>query len=128
MQPGPATERPHRLTQLRLDERVDDDRAASSHAVDGELEVGSRLDARVADLAKLLLRELRLERLDESLRGLARRVGHGVQFDRVHASQGDAVTSAGSLPRRATPSSSAARATAAATAVTTSRLKTLGTM
>ena len=66
----PAAERPHRLAELRLDDRVDDDRRPSAHTVDNEPEVGRRLDSRVADLAKLLLRELGLECLDESLRSI----------------------------------------------------------
>ena len=82
-----AAERAHRLAQLGLDERVDDDRRAPLHPVDRELQVGDRLDARVPDLEELLVRELRLERLDEALRGLAGRVGDHVQLDRGHAAQ-----------------------------------------
>ncbi len=78
----PAAERAHRLAELRLDERVDDDGRAAAHPVHRELEVVLRLDARVADLDELLLRELRLERLDEARRGLAGGVGDDVELDR----------------------------------------------
>ena len=74
----PAAECAHRLAQARLDQRVDDDRRSAAHPVDRELQVGGRLDARVAHLAKLLVRELRLERLHESLRGLTGGVGDGM--------------------------------------------------
>ena len=77
-------ERAHRLAQLRLDERVDDDGGPALHPVDRELQVGDRLDARMADLEELLVGELRLERLDEPRGGLARGVGDHVQLDRGH--------------------------------------------
>ena len=80
----PAAERAHRLAQLRLDQRVDDDRLAPLHPLDGELKIGDRLDARMPDLAELLVRELGLERLDEPRRRLAGRVGDHVQLDEVH--------------------------------------------
>ena len=41
-----------------------------------------RLDARVTDLDEFLLRELRLERLDEARRSLAGGVGDDVELDR----------------------------------------------
>ena len=111
----PPAERAHRLAELRLDERVDDDRRTALHPVDGELEVGDRLDARVPDLEELLLRELRLERLHESLGGLAGRIGDHVQLDRGHAQSlvrrletwasrtGTTSTSAGTPTARWTP-------------------------
>ena len=80
----PPAQRPHRFAQLRIDERVDDDRRAALHPIDRELEVGDRLDARMADLEELLLGELRLESLHETLRRLARRVGDHVKLDRGH--------------------------------------------
>ena len=72
------------LAQLRLDERVDDHGRAALHPLDGELQVGDRLDARMPDLEELLVGELGLERLDEALRGLAGRVRDHVQLDGVH--------------------------------------------
>ena len=78
----PAAERAHGLAELRLDERVDHDRRTAAHPVHRELEVVLRLDARVADLDEVLLRELRLERLDEPRRGLAGGVGDDVELDR----------------------------------------------
>ena len=77
-----AAERAHRLAQLRLDERVHDDRGAAAHAVHRELEVFLRLDPRMADLDELLVRELRLERLDEARGCFARGVGDDMQLDR----------------------------------------------
>src|SRR5690242_19871722 len=75
-------ERAHRLAELRLHQRVDDDRGAAPHSVDGELEVVGRLDTRVTDLDELLVRELRLECLHETGRGLAGRVRDDVELDR----------------------------------------------
>ena len=75
-------QRAHRLAQLRLHDRVDHDRRPPPHPADRELEVVLRLDARVADLDEVLLRELGLERLDEPRRGLAGGVGDDVQLDR----------------------------------------------
>ena len=72
------------LAQLGLDEGVDDDRRPALHPVDRELQVGDRLDARMADLGELLVGELRLERLDEALSGLAGRIGDHVQLDEAH--------------------------------------------
>ena len=79
-----AAERPHRVAQLGLDERVDDDRRPSLHPVDGQPQVGDVLDARVPDLEELLVGKLRLERLHEPLRRLAGGVGDHVQLDRGH--------------------------------------------
>ena len=81
VQPRAPAERAHRLAQLRLHERVDDHRRPPAHAVDRELEIVLRLDARMPDLDELLVRELRLERLHEPRRGLAGRVGDDVQLD-----------------------------------------------
>jgi hypothetical protein len=77
----PAAEAAHLLAQLRLDERVDDDGGPAPHPFDGEPQVGDRLDARMADLLEVLIRELRLERGDEPRGGLAGRVGDDVQLD-----------------------------------------------
>ena len=82
-----AAEGAHRLAQLGLDERVDDDGRAPLHPVDRELQVGDRLDARMADLGELLVGELRLERLDEALSRLAGRIGDHVQLDEAHRAQ-----------------------------------------
>ena len=84
MQLRPAAERPHRLAQLRLDERVDDDGGPALHPVDGEPQVGGVLHAWVADLEELQVGELRLERLDEALGRLAGRVRDHVQLDGAH--------------------------------------------
>ena len=82
MQLRAAAEGSHRVAEPRLDERVDDDRRAALHAIDGELEVGDRLDARMPDLQELLVGELRLERLHEARGRLAGRVGNNVQLAR----------------------------------------------
>ena len=71
----------HGVAQLRIDERVDDNRGVTACARDGALEIVHALGARVANLLELLLRKLRLERLDEPRRGLAGRVGDDVQVD-----------------------------------------------
>ena len=76
-----AAEVPHRLAQLRLDDRVDDDRGPALRAVDDEPEVVHGLDARVPDLLERLLGELRLERGDEARRGFPGRVRDDVQLD-----------------------------------------------
>ena len=76
-----AAEVPHRLAQLRLDDRVDDDRGPALRAVDDEAEVVHRLDARMPDLLERLLGELRLERGDEPRGGLAGRVRDDVELD-----------------------------------------------
>ena len=78
----PAAEVPHRLAELRLDDRVDDDRRPTLRAVDDEAEVVDGLDARVPDLLEGLLGELRLERGDEPRGGLAGRVRDDVELDR----------------------------------------------
>ena len=75
-----AAEVAHRLTQLGLDDRVDDDRRTALRAVDDEPQVVDGLDPRVADLLERLLGELGLERGDEPGRGLAGRVGDDVQL------------------------------------------------
>ena len=96
VEPRAAAERAHRVAQLRLHERVDDDRRPALHPVDGDVQVVLRLDARVADLDELLLRELRLERLDEARGGLARRVRDDVELDgraRDHGGQRNRVAS-----------------------------------
>ena len=72
------------LAQLGLDERVDDDRGPALHPFDRELKVSDRLDPWMADLGELLIGELRLERLDEALRGLPGRVRDHVQLDEAH--------------------------------------------
>ena len=82
METRAAAEGAHRLAELGLDEGVDDDGRPAAHPVHGELEVVLGLDARVADLDEVLLRELRLERLDESCSGLAGGVGDDVKLDR----------------------------------------------
>ena len=73
-----------RLAQLGLDEGVDDDGRPALHPVDRELQVGDRLDPRMADLGELLVGELRLERLGQALSGLAGRIGDHVQLDEAH--------------------------------------------
>ena len=56
MEPVALAERPHHLAQLRLDERVEDDRAAPARAGRGEVDVLRGDDARVADDLELLAR------------------------------------------------------------------------
>ena len=48
----------------------------------GDVQVLGALGARVPDLDERLVRELRLEREHEALRGLAGRVRHDVELDR----------------------------------------------
>lgn len=79
-----AAEPAHRLAQRGLDEGVHDDGGPALHPVDGQLQVRDVLDARVTDLLELLVGKLRLERLDDALGGLARRVGDHVELDRCH--------------------------------------------
>ena len=81
MQLGAPAEVLHRLPQLGLDDRVDDDRGPALRAVDDEAEVVHRLDARMADLLERLLGELRLERGDEPRGGFAGRVRDDVELD-----------------------------------------------
>ena len=83
MQPRAAAERAHLLAELRLDERVDDDRGPAPCATDDVLEVADALDHRVPDLLERLVGELRLERVHEPGRGLARGIGDDVQLDRL---------------------------------------------
>ena len=52
--------------------------------IDRELQVGRVLNARMADLEKVEVGELRLERLDEPVGRLAGRVGDHVQLDSGH--------------------------------------------
>src|SRR5919109_636131 len=55
-----AAQAAHLLAQLRLDERVDDDRRPPPRAFDGELEVLDRLHLGVAHLLERLIRKLSL--------------------------------------------------------------------
>ena len=48
------------------------------------MKVSLRLDAGMADLDELLVRELRLERLDEALSRFTGRIGDHVQLDEAH--------------------------------------------
>ena len=83
-----AAEAPHRVAQLRVDERVDHHRRVAPRAPHRSLEVLHRLGAGVADLLELLFRKLGLERLDEARGGLAGGVGDDVELDRRrHASE-----------------------------------------
>ena len=85
MEPRPAAERSHLGAQLRLDERVDDDRGPAPRAPHDIGEVVDALHHRMPDLLERLLGELRLERVDEAGRRLARRVGDHVQLDRLRS-------------------------------------------
>ena len=76
-----AAQLAHRLAQLGLDERVDDDGGPALGAVHREREVVHGLDARVAHLLERLLGKLRLEREHEPGCGLARGVRDDVQLD-----------------------------------------------
>ena len=77
-----AAEVAHRVAQLRLDDRVDDDRGPALRAVDHQAQVVDGLDPRVPDLLERLLGELGLERGDEPRRGLPGGVGDDVQLYR----------------------------------------------
>ena len=77
----PATQPSHRVTELRIDERVDDDRSVSARARDGTVEIDDRLHPRVPHLLELLLGKLGLERLHEPGRGFAGGVGDDVKLD-----------------------------------------------
>ena len=79
---GAAAEEAHLLAQLRLYQRVDDDRRTALGALDGELEVLHCLHPRMPDLLERLLRELRLERHHEPRSRLAGCVRDDVQLDR----------------------------------------------
>ena len=65
-----AAEGAGRLAELRMDERVDDHGGPALRSIQRQVEVVDGLDARVADLLELLLRELRLERMHEPHGGL----------------------------------------------------------
>ena len=95
-----AAERARGFAELGVDERVDDHRRPALRAVQRQLEVVDRLDSRVADLVELLVRKLRLERVDEADRRLARRVGDDVELDllRRHERQRNASGAAAARP------------------------------
>src|SRR6185312_910237 len=71
-----------RVAQLRLDDRVHDDRRTALRPVDDEPQVVHGLDPRMADLLERLLGKLGLEGRDQPGRGLAGGVGDDVQLDR----------------------------------------------
>jgi hypothetical protein len=75
-------ELPHRVTELRCDQRVDHHRRAAARLLHGDVEVLDVLHACMPDLLERLVRELRLEREHEPLCGLARRVRDDVELDR----------------------------------------------
>ena len=85
MEPRPAAERAHLGAELRLDERVDDDRGPASCAPHGIGEVLDALDHRMPDLLERLLGELGLERVNEARRRLPGRIGNHVQLDRLRS-------------------------------------------
>ena len=70
----------HRVAQLRLDERVEDDGGTAARPAHGELEILHRLDARVAHLLERLVGELRLERMNEPRGRLSGGVRHDVEL------------------------------------------------
>ena len=82
MHAGAAAELAHRVPQLRRDQCVDHDRGPAARLPDRDAQVLDVLDARVPDLDERLIGELRLERDDEPLCGLARGVGDDVELDR----------------------------------------------
>jgi hypothetical protein len=77
-----AAERAGGFAELRVYERVDDHGRAAFGAVERKVEIVDGLDARVADLLELLLRELRFQRVHEPDGGLAGGVGDDVELDR----------------------------------------------
>ncbi len=108
----PAAELAHRVAQLGLDERVDDDRGPPLGAVHREREIVHGLDARVADLLERLLGELGLEREHEPGRGLAGGVRDDVQLDGsrgAHRAEAIAATLAPVSRTRSRGSSSSSR-------------------
>src|SRR6266576_201750 len=80
--PGATAEPTHRIAQLRVDERVDDDGSVSASAGDGPLQIVDRLRPRVTYLLERLLGKLGLERKHEARGRLSRGVGDDVELDR----------------------------------------------
>jgi hypothetical protein len=74
--------RKYRVTELKIDERVDDDRRMAARAANGTFQIVDRLGARMAHLLELLFRKLCFERLHEACCRLAGGVGDDVQLDR----------------------------------------------
>ena len=74
-------ELPHRVAQLGLDERVDATAGRPFIRLTAMLQVVDGLDARVPDLLERLIRELRLERLDEPRGRLSGGVRDDVELD-----------------------------------------------
>jgi hypothetical protein len=66
MHSGTPAKSTHCIPQLRVDERVHDDRRVSACAPDRALEIVNGLGARVTNLLELLVWELRFERQDEA--------------------------------------------------------------
>ena len=69
-----AAQRPHRVAELVLYERVHEHGTASAGARCGELDVVDARDPRVADDLEILVRELALDGLGEARCGLSGRV------------------------------------------------------
>ena len=76
-----TAETTHRVAELWIDERVDDDSRTSARASHCNLELVDGVDARMSHLLELLLRKLRLERVHEPCGGLAGRVRDDVELD-----------------------------------------------
>ena len=82
VQPRAPAERPHLLSEVGVDERVDDHRGPALCPVDRELEIVDGLHAGMPDLFEELIRELRLECQDEPRRRLTGRIRDDVELDR----------------------------------------------
>jgi hypothetical protein len=80
--PGPTAEPAHRIPQLGVDERVDDDRGMSASAGDCPLQIVDGLGPRVAHFLERLLGKLGLERKHEPGGRLSCGVGDDVELDR----------------------------------------------
>jgi hypothetical protein len=81
VQPRSPAQDTHLLAQLGLDKGVDDNGGPPFSPLDGKAQVVDGLDPRMPDFLELLVRELRLERVHESGRGLTGGVGDDVQLD-----------------------------------------------
>ena len=78
---GASAELAHRVSEPRLDQRVDHDSRPPTCLLHGDVQVLGVLHPWMPDLLEGLIGKLRLEGEHEALRRLARRVGDDVQLD-----------------------------------------------
>ena len=84
-----AAETPHRVAELGIDERVDDNRCVAPGAQDRSFQISDGLGASVAHLLELLFGKLRLQCLHEPRGGLPGGIGDDVQLDSLrHRARG----------------------------------------